>query len=502
MKIAIKKGDAAAWKTEALVFGLWEGEPLTQPLKPLNKALNGVMEEAIRTKEFEGRSDQAWVIHSRGAIPAKRVILVGLGKKKERGLDQIRQGMGRAAQKVRECGAAEFTTSIRWMGGLPAGSTPQSAAQAMTEGILLGLYRFNRYRTKEEVKTKEIAQAVFLEEETDRAAVTEGVRTGETIAGAVTLARDLVNLPANDMTPTLMAKAATEMAGRTQGVRCRVLSKRDVEKIGMGAFLGVAQGSEQPPKFIILEYKGGKKGSAPIALVGKSITFDSGGISIKPSDGMEKMKYDMAGGAATLGTIQAAAQLRLPVNLIGLLPATENLPSGTATKPGDIHKSLAGLTIEVVNTDAEGRLVLADALAYSLRYKPAAIVDMATLTGACVVALGSQAIGMAGNDKALKERMVKAGEETAERVWEMPLWEEYQEQIRSPIADLKNTGGREGGMITAAAFLSRFVDKTPWVHLDIAGTAWKEKDTPYIPKGAVGVGVRLMVQFLQDWGKK
>jgi len=267
----------------------------------------------------------------------------------------------------------------------------------------------------------------------------------------------------------------------------------------MQAFLGVARGSDEPAKFIILEYCGAKRGESPIVLIGKGLTFDSGGISIKPSENMEEMKSDMAGGAAVMGAIMAASELGLPLNVIGLVPATENLPGGCALKPGDILKSLSGQTIEVVNTDAEGRLILADALTYAQRYKPAAVIDLATLTGACKIALGDHVIGIFGQDGPLKEKVRTAGEQTGERVWELPLWEDYHELIKSDVADLKNTGGRAGGAITAAAFLSKFVGDFPWVHLDIAGPAWLAKDKPYTPKGATGVGVRLLVQCLRDW---
>jgi leucyl aminopeptidase len=284
-----------------------------------------------------------------------------------------------------------------------------------------------------------------------------------------------------------------------------VLDAGQMKELGMNALLGVARGSDEPPQLIILEYRGGKKSSPVIALVGKGITFDSGGISIKPSDKMDQMKTDMAGGAAVIAAVRAAAELGLPVNLVGIVPATENLPGGKAYKPGDIFKSLSGQTIEVVTTDAEGRLILADALTYAGRYKPAAIIDLATLTGACIVALGDHVIGMMGTDDDLKREIRVAAELTGEKVWELPLWEEYHELIKGDAADYKNSGGRAGGAITAAAFLSKFTGGYPWVHLDIAGPAWLTKEKPYIPKGASGVGVRLLIQFLRNghrMGKK
>jgi leucyl aminopeptidase len=330
--------------------------------------------------------------------------------------------------------------------------------------------------------------------------VRKGARLGEIIAGSAVLTRDMVSAPAADMTPTHVAGAARSL-GRKHRLRVRVLGRQEMRRLGMGALLGVASGSAQPPAFIIAEYKGG--GRKPwIALVGKTITFDSGGISLKPSDGMDKMKSDMAGGAAVLGAVANAAALRLPLNVVALLPATENMPGGSALKPGDILRTMTGQTIEILYTDAEGRLILADALAYACRYKPSAIVDIATLTGACRIALGPEAAGMLGNDDRLKQQVRAAGERTGERVWELPLWEGYGDLIKSDIADMKNTGGRDGGVITAACLLSKFVGKHPWVHLDIAATGWIDKDRPYTPKGATGFGCRLLTQFLRDYDKK
>jgi leucyl aminopeptidase len=303
------------------------------------------------------------------------------------------------------------------------------------------------------------------------------------------------------MTPSILAEQARQMA-KDCHLKCEVLDRKDIEKLGMGLLLGVAQGSEEPPKFIILEHRGGKRGQGNLVLVGKGITFDSGGISIKPADGMERMKYDMSGGAAVLGALRATALLNVPQNVIGLIPATENLPSGKATKPGDVHRAMNGKTVEIINTDAEGRLILGDALAYAARYQPIACVDLATLTGACVVALGHEAIGMMGNAQceALMDRLRQAGTRTGERVWQLPLWDEYLEHVKSDVADVKNVGmGRAAGSIAGAAFLAKFVDGYPWVHLDIAGTAWADREQPYKPKGGTGVGVRLLTQMVLDW---
>jgi leucyl aminopeptidase len=299
------------------------------------------------------------------------------------------------------------------------------------------------------------------------------------------------------MTPTRVAAEAKKI-GRERNVRVKILERAQAERLGMGAFLGVARGSHEPPKFIVLEYTGSRRNGKPVVIVGKTITFDTGGISLKPAENMEQMKADMTGGAEVLATVRAASRLRLPLHLIGILPATENMPGGRAIKPGDILTSLSGKTIEVQNTDAEGRLILADGLAYAARLKPAAVIDIATLTGACVVALGQFAIGMFGNDEPLKRSVREAGLKAGERVWEMPLWEEYFEQLKSDVADMRNIGGRGGGMITAALFLSKFTGDHPWVHLDIASTDWSERERAYIPKGPTGIGTRLLIQYLID----
>jgi len=317
------------------------------------------------------------------------------------------------------------------------------------------------------------------------------------IAESTIMARDMVSSPGADMTPARVADKARELAKEFK-LKVRVLERKQMETLGMGGLLGVASGSAQPPKFIIVEYRNG--GRKPfIALVGKTLTFDTGGISIKPAENMDKMKDDMAGGAAVLGALRTAAALKLPLNIVGLLPAAENMPGGRAYRPGDVLRTLSGQTIEIINTDAEGRLILSDALAYACRYKPAMIVDIATLTGACRIALGQEASGLLGSNDGLKQKMRAAGDITGERVWELPLWDGFYELIKSDIADMKNSGGRDGGTITAACLLSKFVQKYPWVHLDIAATAWTEKDRPYTPKGATGIGVRILTQFLRDY---
>ncbi len=497
MKINVVAGKIEKQKTGAAIMPVFDDGKLGRVAERIDKALGGAVQRLIKRGDFKPKVGAVSLIYPDGKIAAERLLLVGLGKKDDFTLDRLRQAAGKAAPFARNSGAAGIALVADGLG-----QEAQEVAQALTEGSVLGLYRFLKYKTNDENgRGKEIREITILTENAaSRPAMQKGVKIGEVIAESAVMVRDMVSHPSADMTPAIMAAKASEIAKR-YGMKLRVLDRKQMEKLGMGALLGVAAGSAQPPKFIIVEYRrGGKKPF--IALVGKTITFDSGGISIKPAENMDKMKDDMSGGAAVLGALRTAAELKLPLNIVGLLPATENMPSGSAYKPGDVLRTLSGQTIEVLNTDAEGRLILSDALAYACRYKPAVIVDIATLTGACGIALGNEASGMLGNNDAFKQKLREAGEKTGERLWELPLWDAYYEQIKSDVADMKNTGGRQGGVITAAALLSKFVQKYPWVHLDIAATSWTEKDRPYTPKGATGVGVRLLTQFLRDYAKE
>jgi leucyl aminopeptidase len=494
MKISVVAGRIEKQKTDGAVLMLFEGEKPGRIAERVDKALGGTITRLTKRGDFKAKPGTVHLLYPEGRIAAERLVLAGLGKRSEFTLNRLRQAAGKAAPYLRDAGATDVTILSDGI-NLKAEET----AQALTEGSMLGLYRFLKYKTNEENdRKKEIKTLTILTENASAArAMQKGVKTGEVVAESTVMVRDMVSSPSADMTPTIIAAKARDIA-KEFGLKLQVLERQQMEKLGMGALLGVASGSAQPPKFIIVEYRsGGKKPF--IALVGKTITFDSGGISIKPAENMDKMKDDMSGGAAVLGAIRSAAALKLPLNIVGLLPATENMPSGRAYKPGDVLRTLSGQTIEIINTDAEGRLILADALAYARQYKPAVIVDIATLTGACRVALGQEAIGMLGTDDKVKQKMREAGEKTGERVWEMPLWEGYYDLIKSDIADMKNAGGRDGGVITAAALLSKFVQNYPWVHLDIAAMAWAEKDRPYTPKGATGIGVRLLTQFLRDY---
>ncbi|HEY5648602.1 MAG TPA: leucyl aminopeptidase [Nitrospiria bacterium] len=497
MEITIKKGKIEREKTEVIAVGCFEGELKSMPEETaaVDRALKGQIRDVVRSGEFKGKANQVLMLHVRGELPAKRVLLVGFGKSRDLSLETIRQAMGTAARAVRDSGLKAFSAPLYGRGRkkIPTGDS----AQAVTEGCILGLYRFDDYRSGKN-KNGIIKNLTLVDRGPGKTGDAEaGIRLGQVLAEATNYVRDLCNHPANVVTPTRLAEEARKIA-REPGLSLRIIEREEAESLRMGAFLGVARGSQEPPKFIVLEYNNGKKKGPPVALVGKGVTFDSGGISLKPALNMETMKTDMSGGAAVLGAMRAVARLKLPGRIVGIVPATENMPSGRAIKPGDILKTMAGKTVEVVNTDAEGRLILADALAFAKGYKPSAIIDLATLTGACVVALGNHATGAMGNNAKLIEEIKKAGEACGERVWELPLWPEYHEQIKSDVADIRNVGVNGAGAITGAAFLENFVGDFPWVHLDIAGSSRSDQNRPYAPKGSTGVGVRLLIQWLKD----
>ena len=481
MKISVKNIRETNCICDALILPFVEGD--SEFYKKFGTAFQKQIRKAF-SKEFHGKQNELFLMPAPEGIKPEWILLIGLGKKNELSAERIRQAGGKAAVHLRDKGMRKIAVSTNLISSL------KLSPLNFIEGALLGLYTFERYRKEKD--NKKIESITILSKTSKK--LNEELKWIKAITSSVYFARDLINTPSNDMTPSDLAKAAVSL--RQKNLSVKILERKDSEKLGMGAYLSVAKGSKEPPKFIVLKYKGSK--GKPLALIGKSITFDSGGISLKPSDGMEKMKYDMAGGAAVLGVLKAASALKLPVNLIGILPATENLPGGSATKPGDVAGTISGKTVEIINTDAEGRLILADAIGYAKRFKPKAIIDIATLTAACSVALGNEAIAMMGNDRKLLDKIKKSADNTYERVWEMPLFDEYKEYIKSDIADIKNTGGKTGSLVTAAYFLYEFAEKTPWVHLDIAGTAWVEKDKPYIPKGASGIGVRLIMDLIKN----
>ncbi|TWJ19566.1 leucyl aminopeptidase [Geobacter argillaceus] len=491
MKFSAVVADPTTHPCPALIIGCFEELSAAPLLAELDRALHGAITALYAQKEFTGGLNKTKIVHTCGRLPAERLLLVGLGKAEELTAERLRQGAGSAAQALR---GARLTTasSVLHLAGL----VPDEAATATTTGTMLGGYAFTRYKTGKDEPKPLAGVTLLLRDKREVQTVKKAMADAEALCRGVLLARDLVSLPGNEATPAYIAGRALELAGLDR-VNCVVLERTELEELGMGGLLAVGKGSQHAPRFVVLEYQGGSPGQRPVVLVGKGVTFDSGGISLKPREGMERMKDDMAGAAAVLGTIRAAAELGLPVNVTGLVPLAENMPDGGAYKPGDIVTTLAGKTVEINNTDAEGRMILCDALHYAQRYKPAALIDLATLTGACLVALGDQATGMLGTDEGLTRAIARAGEATGERVWELPLWEEYGEAMKSDVADLKNAGGPHAGTITAAWFLKQFSGKAKWVHLDIAGTAWEEKGRHYLPKGATGVGVRLLIEYLR-----
>ena len=491
MDIKAVTGDIAQTSADAVVVGLFEG--VEQPggaTAAADRILNGAISSLISRGEAKGKFEEISIVHTLGKLPATMVALVGLGKREDFDADKIRRVSGQFCRALRKLNCHRIATVLHGtdIGGIES----ETSAEAIAQGAVLGLYTFTKYRKPEYEEVKEI-QIVAREKE-KIPTLDAVVGKGRLIAEATNLARDMGNEPANYMTPSQMAEIAEEMAGR-YGLECKVFDREDMDRMGMGALLGVAKGSSQPPKLITLAYKGDEACEKALGFLGKGVTFDSGGISIKPSEGMSEMKDDMAGAAAVIAALAAIAQLKPRINVTAIVPATENLPSGTALKPGDVLKAMNGKTIEVISTDAEGRLILADALSYAVQQHLSPLIDMATLTGACRIALGLFYSGIFGNDQHWTARVLRAAATTGERMWRMPMPEEYREQIRSDIADVKNTGDRFGGAITAALFLAEFVDKTPWVHADIAGPSLSNRESGYTVKGATGAGVRTLVQL-------
>jgi leucyl aminopeptidase len=495
MNIRVDQGKAEKYPCELLLlFSFDSPEDWEGAIRSIDSEWKGFLSGLMKQGDFKGELYQCQLLYTQGALPAKRVLLTGLGKRGEFDIEKWRAAAAKAGKTLRDSGIKQFVFPIKKFGPF----LEEQLAEAFVTGLLLGVYQFNELKTLDRDKIKEIEEGVLLgetSEETDL--LGRGLQTGRVISESVCMARDLVNGPSNRVTPTVLAERADKIS-KDHGMELQVFEVSEAEAMGMGAFAAVARGSQEPGKFIILEYNKGK-GLDTIVLIGKGITFDSGGISLKPSEGMERMKDDMSGASAVLGTMQTAAKLQLPLHLVGMIPATENLPSGKAYKPGDILKTLSGQTVEVISTDAEGRLILCDALTYSLRYQPRAILDLATLTGACVIALGDYVIGIMGNDDDLLKRVEEASGRTGEKAWRLPLWDEYFEYLKSDAADFRNVGTRAAGAIIGGIFLSKFVGKTPWVHLDIAGPAHIDKERPYIPRGGTGVGLRLLIQMLRDW---
>jgi leucyl aminopeptidase len=472
-------GAAQDFAAEMLAVGLFPGQA--------PEGLGDAAVEVVASGDFTGKEGETALLYGQEGLGAPRLLLVGLGNRERFDLERLRRVSATAAKRARTLKLREAAFSLPIL----QGAAVREAAQAAAEGASLGLYRFDRHKSGAE--NQELETFWLISDEKDLGQTIEGAEVGQKAAWGTSLARDLANEPSNVATPEYLAQKAREIAER-HGMELTVLDRAGIEEEGLTGLATVGRSAANEPRFIVLEHRKGGD-AAPIVLVGKAVTFDSGGISIKPSAGMENMKFDMSGGAAVLGAMEAVGDLDLALNIIAIVPATENLPGGDAFKPGDVLRMHSGKTVEIVTTDAEGRLILTDALSYARRYEPAAVVDCATLTGACHVALGDHASGLMGNDEDLIADIQTAGEASGERAWPLPLFDEYTEQIRGDVADIKNSGGRYGGALTAGAFLKEFADY-PWAHLDIAGTAYGKKGNAYTPKGATGAPARLLVEFL------
>jgi len=483
VRIGVQKAAPEEVVADLLAVGIFSGE---DPPEGLASAAR----PAVFNEDFTGKRGQSSLLYAGDDLPARRLLLVGLGDRTSFTPDRLRRTAATVARRARTLKAGD----VAFVLPTPEGSETSGAARAAAEGAVLGLYRFEKYKTKNnnDAEGPESFDLVLGGSE-DEAAASAGAEVGEKVASGSVLARDLANEPSNTATPEFLAGRAREIGDR-YGMTVTVLDRAGIEAEGLTGLATVGRSASNEPRFLVLEHRKGGGGN-PVVIVGKAVTFDSGGISIKPSTGMEDMKFDMGGGAAVLGAMEAVGALDLPLDVVAIVPATENLPGGDAFKPGDVLTMANGKTVEILTTDAEGRLILADALVYARRYDPAAVVDCATLTGACVIALGAHASGLMGNDENLIAEVQTAGETTGERAWPLPLFEEYTEQIKGDTADIKNSGGRGGGALTAGAFLKEFAG-FPWAHLDIAGTAYGKKGNAYTAKGATGAPARLLVEFL------
>jgi leucyl aminopeptidase len=484
-KIVAPEKDSSA----CIAVGVFEPRRLSAEASALDKASRGQIREFLRSGDMDGRAGSTRLLHRVRGVTAERVLLVGLGREKEFGEKQFRDCARTAFAAIHDTSARNACLYFSEL-PLPARDAAWKARQLALAAAEVA-YRFDRMKSRKP-EARPLGQVTIpAASRQDLAAVEQGVREGSAMASGMALTRDLGNLPPNVCTPTYLADAARKL-GEEWKLAVEVLEQKDMEKLSMGSLLSVSRGSRQPPKFAILHYSGASKRDKPVVLIGKGITFDTGGISIKPSAEMDEMKFDMCGAASVLGTMRAVAQLKLKLNIVGLVPTCENMPGGAASKPGDIVTSMSGQTVEILNTDAEGRLILADALSYAERFQPQAVVDVATLTGACVVALGHVCSGLFSNNDSLAEELQAAGRDSWDRVWRLPLWDDYQEQLKSNFADFANIGGRAAGSVTAACFLSNFARRYDWAHLDIAGTAWKSGKE----KGATGRPVPLLTTFL------
>jgi len=497
VEFSIKSGSPEKQRSGCVVVGVFETRKLTLSAEIIDNAANRYLSDILRRGDMEGKAGSTLLLHNVPGTLCDRVLLVGLGKEKDYREKEYCAALRTAIKALNETGALDGTLFLT-----ESAVRKRSVAWRIRQAVIIAeetVYRFDQFKSKKnDVRHPLRKLTLTIERRTELAAAEEALAQGQAIAGGVALARTLGNLPGNVCTPSYLAQTAQQLAGE-HGLGCEILEHADMEALGMHSLLSVAKGSHQPAKLIVLHYRGAVAGESnakaqdrPLVLVGKGITFDSGGISLKPGPEMDEMKFDMCGAASVLGTLKAVAQMKLPINLTVIVPTSENMPGGAASKPGDIVTSMSGQTIEILNTDAEGRLILCDALTYAERFAPDTVIDVATLTGACVIALGHVASGLFANNDGLARELLHAGDEANDRAWHMPIWDEYQDLLKSNFADMANIGGRAGGSISAACFLSRFTKKFAWAHLDIAGTAWKSGSE----KGATGRPVPLLSQYL------
>lgn len=493
MEFSVKSGSPEKQRISCVAVGIFESRKLSHSAQILDNASDGYISNLIRRGECEGKLGQTLLLHNVPNTLCDRILLIGCGREKNYNINEFMKTNQIVSKFLDDRGATEVFScmtelnvknkSVAWK--------VSNAVQATEDA----LYNFDQLKSKKESSRRPLRRVIFsVPSRRELPQGEQAVRQGMSIASGITLAKDLANLPGNICTPTYLAEQARALGKTYRNFKVEVLEEADMEKENMGSMLSVTRGSRQPAKLIVMEHRGGDVNQKPLVLVGKGVTFDSGGISLKPGQAMDEMKFDMCGAASVIGTMSACAELQLPINVVGIVPATENLPDGLATKPGDIVTSMSGITIEILNTDAEGRLILCDALSYASRFDPDVVIDIATLTGACIVALGSHPAGLLGNHSPLINDLLNAGKESGDRCWELPLWDDYQQQLDSNFADVANIGGKEAGTITAACFLSRFTRKYHWAHLDIAGVAWKSGKE----KGATGRPVPLLMQYIYD----
>ena len=490
MEFSIKSGNPEKQRGACVVVGVFESRKLTPSADLIDSASQSLLSDLLRRGDMDGKAGSTLLLHNVPGTVCDRVLLVGLGKEKEFRDKEYCAAIRNALKALRDTGAQNATIFLT---EIPVAK--RNTGWRIRQAAMLSLdsaYRFDQFKSKKNENHSKLRKLAFaVEQRSELALAEDALLQGQAIAEGMALAKTLGNLPGNVCTPTYLADTALQIA-EDHAIQCEILERADMEALGMHSLLSVAKGSHQPPKLIVLQYKGGEESDKPLLLIGKGITFDSGGISLKPGEGMDEMKFDMCGAASVLGTLKAVALMKLPINLTVIVPTTENMPGGAASKPGDIVASMSGQTIEILNTDAEGRLILCDALTYAERFSPDAVIDVATLTGACVIALGHVATGLFANDDALARELLSAGDEALDRAWQMPLWDDYQDLLTSNFADMANIGGRPAGSVSAACFLSRFAKKYEWAHLDIAGTAWKSG----AEKGATGRPVPMLAHYL------